>query len=232
MQDPACTAATGYSGRQRVVPTSPAPRDQGAARSAHAQTEWALQLLRSEREPPLVAATAICRGAHMAEVARPKEPACAHVLEAVCGGTRALPASTPADQSPDLGSVAARRLGRRAGWWKSPRPDLVRAPAGKPAGATLQVGQSENEFHEGVSLVAEQGTQLTRTIDGRRWAHVSSVSRDEGPSPRAARARSNRRSRSRWRLHAGPLQTPGIALLSRSGGDCASGHRGAHVQRR
>ena len=26
------------------------------------------------------------------------------------------------------------RIGGRAGWWKSPRPDLVRAPAGKRPG--------------------------------------------------------------------------------------------------
>ena len=42
--------------------------------------------------------------------------------------------SPPTDHGPDLGWVATSHINGRAGWWKSPCPDLARGRGGKPPG--------------------------------------------------------------------------------------------------
>jgi hypothetical protein len=57
----------------------------------------------------------------------------AYDLEAVQGAPQSSSAAGSQDQSADL-AFSVRRLDRRAGWCKSPCPDLVRAPVGKRPG--------------------------------------------------------------------------------------------------
>src|SRR5262249_2568278 len=42
--------------------------------------------------------------------------------------------SPPTDHGPDLGCVTTSHIDGRAGWWKSPCPDLARGRGGKPPG--------------------------------------------------------------------------------------------------
>jgi len=133
MQDSGCAPLAGHQGRYRVVPTSSARLDQGAAPSSHAQAERALQLLWRERQPRRAATAALRGHPCMAEVAEPKKSASANELEAVSRATQGAPAPSAHDQSADLGQTV-RRPSRRAGWCKSPRPDLARAPVGDGRG--------------------------------------------------------------------------------------------------
>jgi hypothetical protein len=67
----------------------------------------------------------------MAEVAGPKKSASANVVDAFQATACEASTARARGQSADLGQ-AVRRPNRRAGWWKPPRPDLVRAPAERP----------------------------------------------------------------------------------------------------
>src|SRR5882672_7444219 len=109
-----------------MVSLSSARLGQGAAPIAHAQAGRALQLLRCERQHRCATETAVCSDVRLEEVARPKKPACAYGMEAVPRAARSSPASSRLDQSADL-EHSVSRSDRRAGWWKSPCPDLVRA---------------------------------------------------------------------------------------------------------
>src|SRR5262249_23547528 len=42
--------------------------------------------------------------------------------------------SPPTDHGPDLGWITTSHIDGRAGWWKSPCPDLARGRGGKPPG--------------------------------------------------------------------------------------------------
>lgn len=70
-------------------------------------------------------------------MAQPSEPARTHELEEVSGDTPTLSSSTPADRRQDLGVATMSLISGRAGWWKSPCPDLARAPGERSPGATL-----------------------------------------------------------------------------------------------
>ena len=76
--------------------------------------------------------------AGLVQVALPSEPAQASHLGAIRGFASRLPAPPTSDHGSDLGSVATSRISGRAGWWKSPCPDLERARGGKLPRATRQ----------------------------------------------------------------------------------------------
>src|SRR5262249_37635881 len=88
--------------------------------------------------PAVLVGPAVPRQAGLVQVASPSEPACATDLGAVRGPAARVPSPPASAVRAHLGSADVSRIAGRAGWWKSPCPDLVRAPAGQPAGATRQ----------------------------------------------------------------------------------------------
>src|SRR5829696_1669817 len=66
-------------------------------------------------------------------------------MEAVQRAAETLSSACTAHRGADLGTApvvsplpSVRRFGRRAGWWKSPCPDLVRAPVGDGRGYSTE----------------------------------------------------------------------------------------------
>src|SRR2546428_2466137 len=59
--------------------------------------------------------------------------ALSHVGE-VYGSPPTDASSPPTDHGPDLGCVTTSHINGRAGWWKSPCPDLARGRGGQPPG--------------------------------------------------------------------------------------------------
>src|SRR5215831_10299086 len=53
----------------------------------------------------------------------------------------AVPSPPPTDHSPHLGRLATSHINGRAGWWKSPRPDLARGRGGQPPGLLYSVSR-------------------------------------------------------------------------------------------
>jgi hypothetical protein len=64
----------------------------------------------------------------LVQVASPSKPANAPHLGEVWRAIAAPASPAPPYHGPNLGDVATRHLSGRAGWWKSPCPDLARAP--------------------------------------------------------------------------------------------------------
>ncbi|HTN86851.1 MAG TPA: GxxExxY protein, partial [Sorangium sp.] len=87
----------------------------------------------------------------------PAGPACAPELEAVPGPAAGLTAAQAEDPRPNLDDSLSP-LGGGAGWWKSPCPDLVRAPGPVGPGATLQ----ESERYE----PSEEVDRVARRVIG------------------------------------------------------------------
>ncbi len=85
----------------------------------------------------------------------------------VCGDSKALPFANSRDSSANLGAVTTSHISGGAGWWKSPSPDLGRASAGKPAGATRQEVYERDVVFKNVLIVtvcAENRADLERLI--------------------------------------------------------------------
>ena len=68
-------------------------------------------------------------------MAQTPESADANDLEAIQWNSKGIPSTNGQGLQKSVGLSMSRASGG-AGWWKSPSPDLVRAPAGKLAGAT------------------------------------------------------------------------------------------------
>ena len=100
---------------------------QGAARGAHEAPPRPLQLLRRQRQPAQPAGADRASGAGLAQVAEPAWPAKADELDEVQGRAAGVPASHAHDPRPTLEALMSPG-GGRAGWWKSPCPDLARGP--------------------------------------------------------------------------------------------------------
>ena len=134
VQDPAGAPQTGQKGHLRLVSSPSAPTGQGAARRAQSTRARPLQLLRRQRQLSQYAAARRSHEAGLVPMAVPSQPA--HALD-VGEGWRlapAVPSPPPTDYGPHLGRVATSHLNGRAGWWKSPCPDLARGRGGKPPG--------------------------------------------------------------------------------------------------
>ena len=140
VQDPDVAPSTVDSSRRRLVSSPSTPAGQGAARRAHETDRGPHQLLRGQRQRAQSAVAHRSGEAVLVEVAPPSEPANSSHLGKVRRTTRAVSFPAGSDRSSDLGSIAASHTHGRAGWWKSPCPDLARAPREKSLGATLQRG--------------------------------------------------------------------------------------------
>ncbi len=138
VQDTECALSTVGSSRRRLVSTPSTLAGQGAARRAHEAHPGSLQLLRHQRQ--LSKSASVCRRgeAGLVQVASPSEPATAPHLGDVRQAVAALSSPTSPYHDPNLGDVATSQLSGRAGWWKSPCPDLARAPGAEASGATRQ----------------------------------------------------------------------------------------------
>ena len=124
-------------GRLRLVPQPSAPIDTGAACRAHEAHSRPFQLLRGQWQPAESWPSLPSCSQSMVQVALSSEPEAASQLGTVRGLASRLSYSASSCLRQDMGDVTASRTDGRAGWWKSPRPDLVRAWAGQPAQATL-----------------------------------------------------------------------------------------------
>jgi hypothetical protein len=67
-------------------------------------------------------------------MAVPSQPVYAFDVGEVYGLAPTVAASPPTDHSPALGRIAMSHTNGRAGWWKSPCPDLARGRGGQPPG--------------------------------------------------------------------------------------------------
>ena len=154
MQDSQREPTAGDQRRHRVVPKSPARPDQGTARRSRAQADRALQLLRRERQHGIAATITRSGDTCLADVVEPPKSASANDVEAVQATARSSPTSEAHDPSTDL-VLTARRPDRRAGWWKSPCPELGRAPAGDRRGySTSKAGGGRSGNRRGPWLVS------------------------------------------------------------------------------
>jgi retron-type reverse transcriptase len=172
IQDSWCASWAGNQGRRRVVSKSSPPLGRGAAPGALAQADRALQLLRGERQRPGAAEPALRGGAGMEEVAQPKKSASANGLEAVQGAPPSSPSSGRQDQSADL-AHSVRRPDRRAGWWKTPCPDLARAPVGNGRGYSTIAFRQHSD--------ASPMTCASRRITKLEWHYQTAPRRTASP---------------------------------------------------
>ena len=137
-EDSQGTPATSDSLDRGLVSAPPMPPDLVAAVHALAQADRSLQLLRHQRERPLRRSAVLPRPGNLEEVAAATQSANANDV----GTVRSILAVAPAPQTHSanllVGIRSARPVSGRAGWWKSPSPDLVRGPAGgqHPVGST------------------------------------------------------------------------------------------------
>src|SRR5207248_5373318 len=93
-----------------------------------------LQLLRRAWQFSESAATRRSDEAGLVQVAVPSQPAQASHVGEVYGFPPTEASSPPTDHGPDLGRITTSHTDGRAGWWKSPCPDLARGRGGKPPG--------------------------------------------------------------------------------------------------
>jgi len=161
-----------------VVQGESAHADTGAARRAHAPYPGALQLLRGQRQPQVAVDGPVQGGALLVSMAQTPEPADADDLEALQRDSPADAASQGQGLQESVGYLV-RRIGRRAGWWKSPCPDLVGAPAERSAGATRHPGM-------GMMMGSDPGTgsdptRMAREGDGNAGKQgVPGISQGDG----------------------------------------------------
>ena len=134
VQDSAGEPETGQTGHRRLVPTPSASAGEGTARRARSTFARPLQLLRRQRQ--LSESVAACRSneAGLVQVVVPSQPAQASHVGEVYGSPPTDASSPPTDHGPDLGCVTTSHINGRAGWWKSPCPDLARGRGGQPPG--------------------------------------------------------------------------------------------------
>src|SRR5262245_48944483 len=74
-------------------------------------------------------------------MAVPTQPAHALDVGEVWRRAPAVPSPPPTDHSPHLGRLATSHINGRAGWWKSPSPDLARGRGGQPPGLLYSVSR-------------------------------------------------------------------------------------------
>src|SRR4029077_9800088 len=117
-----------------LVSSPSAPTGQGAARRAQSTRARPLQLLRRQRQLSQYAAARRSHEAGLVQMAVPSQPAHALDWGEVWTLAPAVPSPPPTDYGPHLGRVATSHINGRAGWWKSPCPDLARGRGGKPPG--------------------------------------------------------------------------------------------------
>src|SRR2546422_244656 len=134
VQDPAGEPQTGQEGHRRLVSSPSAPTGQGAARRAQSTRARPLQRLRRQRQLPQYAAARRSHEAGLVQMAVPSQPAHALDVGEVWRLAPAVPSPPPTDYGPHLGRGATSHINGRAGWWKSPCPDLARGRGGKPPG--------------------------------------------------------------------------------------------------
>src|SRR5215468_6536341 len=100
-------------------------------------------------------------------MAVPSQPAHALDVGEVWRRAPAVPSPPPTDHSPHLGRLAMSHINGRAGWWKSPSPDLARGRGGQPPGLLYSVSR--------LSLLLDAAAaQTARTSASRLTAYASS----------------------------------------------------------
>jgi hypothetical protein len=134
VQDAAGEPQTGKDVHLRLVPSPSALVDRGAARRAQYTRARSFQLLRRQRQLSEFAAARRGDEAGLVQVAVPSQPAQAAQLGEILGPSPTMPSPPPTDHGPDLGCVTTSHIDRRAGWRKSPSPDLARGRGGQPPG--------------------------------------------------------------------------------------------------
>src|SRR4029450_12319692 len=117
-----------------LVSSPSAPTGQGTARRAQSTRARPLQLLRRQRQLSESAAARRSPEGGGGQMAVPSQPAHALDVGEVWRRAPAVPSPPPTDDGPHLGRLATRHINGRAGWWKSPCPDLARGRGGKPPG--------------------------------------------------------------------------------------------------
>jgi hypothetical protein len=134
VQDSAGEPETGQAGHLRLVSTPSASAGRGTARRAQSTFTRPLQLLRGQRQLWESAATRRSDEAGVVQVAVSSQPAQTSHMGEVHGSPPTAASSPPTDHGPDLGCVTTSHIDGRAGWWKSPCPDLARGRGGQPPG--------------------------------------------------------------------------------------------------
>ena len=134
VQDSAGEPETGQAGHLRLVSTPSASAGGGTARRARSTSARPLQLLRREWQLSVSPAARRSNEAGVVQVAVSSQPAQASQLGEVYGSPPTDASSPPTDHGPDLGWVTTSHIDGRAGWWKSPCPDLARGRGGQPPG--------------------------------------------------------------------------------------------------
>ena len=134
LPDKAGEPQTGQAGPLQLVSSPSAPTGQGTARRAQSTRARPLQLLRRQRQLSQSAAARRSHEAGVVQMAVPSQPAHALDVGEVWRRAPAVPSPPPTDDGPHLGRLATSHINGRAGWWKSPCPDLARGRGGKPPG--------------------------------------------------------------------------------------------------
>jgi len=134
LQDKAGEPQTGQEGPRRLVSSPSAPTGQGTARRAQSTRARPLQFLRRQRQLSQSAAARRSHEAGLVHMAVPSQPAHALDVGEVWRRAPAVPSPPPTDHGPHLGRLATSHINGRAGWWKSPSPDLARGRGGQPPG--------------------------------------------------------------------------------------------------
>jgi hypothetical protein len=132
LQDKAGESQTGQAGPRRLVSSPSAPTGQDAARRAQSTRARPLQLLRRQWPRAQSAAARRSAEAGVGQMAVPSQPAHTLAMEEVWRRAPAVSSPPPTDDGPHLGRVATSHINGRAGWWKSPCPDLARGWDGQP----------------------------------------------------------------------------------------------------
>lgn len=139
VQDSRCEPEAGDPVRLRLLSTPSTLAGPGTARRALQATPGPLQLLRRERQLSQFAVARRGYEAALVQVAVPSQPTQTPGVGASRGPAPRHAASATPDHRADLGVMTTRHVNGGAGWARGPRPDLARAPAGRLAGATLQL---------------------------------------------------------------------------------------------
>ena len=136
LQNKACTTTADDRIRNRILLEPPARSGRRTARRARTTFAWSLQLFWSERQLAKSNHPRADNGTRVAEnTSQTQQPHTSH-MGAIREHATSQPASRAPHSSPNLGHVVANHISGRAGWWKSPCPDLVGASAEQSAGAT------------------------------------------------------------------------------------------------
>jgi hypothetical protein len=170
--DQAGEPQTGQAGPLRLVSSPSAPTGQGAARRAQATRARPLQLLRRQRHRSESAAARRSHEAGLGHMAVPSQPAHALDVGEVWRRAPAVPAPPPTDHGPHLGRLATSHINGRAGWWKSPRPDLARGRGGQPPGL-LYNGLLHRPSAAPLAAILHHRPSAAAAPDGRRGGRAA-----------------------------------------------------------